>query len=76
MPTLPLEQRTLEAAQLAKRKVLYTKFRSLIKNHQNSKNLIEDKKTASGKRVQRIISMSAQIVCSVDREMRVLLVPA
>ncbi len=42
-------------------KVLYTKFQSLVKNHQNIKNLIENKKTASEKRMQQIISMSAQI---------------
>ena len=57
-------------------KVLYTRFWSLVKNHQNTKNLIENKKTASEKRVQWIISMSAQIVCSVDRKMQVLLMPA
>ena len=51
MPTPTLEQRTLEAAQLAE-KFYIQKFQSLIKNHQNAKNLIEDKKTALGKRVQ------------------------
>jgi hypothetical protein len=44
----PLAQRTLEAAQLAKKKFYTQHLQSLIKNHKSAKNLIENKEMASG----------------------------
>ena len=73
MSTLLLKQQTLEAAQLAKEKFYIQCFQNLIKNHQSVKNLTENKKTALRKRVQQIISISVQIVCSINRKVQILL---
>jgi hypothetical protein len=55
-PILPLKQRTLEPAQYKKNSSIYN-FEASLKTRKTPKNLIEDKKAAQGKRVQRIISM-------------------
>ena len=70
---LPLEQRTLKSAHYLVKKIsIYTVFEASLNPIQNAQTFVREK-DHSGRRVQQIISMSAQIVCSVDRKMQILM---